>query len=148
MPRRDLPGVGRQVRKELPNRVECVALSFDFVVDGAASASMNVRAAKLLLGDYLAHSSLHDRRARHEKLADPLDHYREVRSDHPCGAKSRDRAKACSNHRHFREHRDNLVPGGIGGNVSALHLLERFDASAAPCSVDEADDGYPLLAGE
>src|SRR5262249_51709845 len=41
--------------------------------------------------------------------------------------------------------RDDVVPGGIGRNVSALHLLESFHAAAATCSIDQPDDWNPLL---
>src|SRR5262249_11634127 len=128
-----------------PNRLECVLLAFDFVVDGAAAASMNMRPSKLLLGHHLAHPSLHDRRPCYKELANPPDHYREVRSDDPRGAKTRDRTEACAHHWHFRKHRDDVVPGGVGRDVGALHLLESFHAAAATCSIDQPDDWYPLL---
>jgi hypothetical protein len=96
-----LPDIGWQVGKESPDSIECVVLSVNFVVDRSAAARMNVRAAKLFLGNHFADSSLDYRGTSHKKLADALDHYREVRRYYSGGAESRYGSEACPDDRDF-----------------------------------------------
>src|SRR5262245_36462829 len=77
--RRRLPDVRRQIRKEAADLREGFFFAFDFVVYGAAAASVNARSAQSFFRYLLAHAALDHRRACDEELADSSDHHRKMR---------------------------------------------------------------------
>ena len=141
LPRRRLPDARWQVRQEPADRLERFFFARDFVVHCSAAARVDLVAAQFFLADLFADAALDHRRTGDKKLAGAPHHQRKMRGDHAHRAESGHRSETCADHRHFAQHRGDLVPRRIRGNVRASDLLDGLDAAASARAVDQADHG-------
>ena len=143
---RHLPDIGRQVTQEAADYLERLFLGVGEVVDAAAYAGMNVRAAELFLGDVVAERRLDHRRSTGKQLARILHHDVEVRDARVDCRAAGDRAHHRRDHRHLRQHVDvDQPPGTAVRQVRPPDLLEVPDAAAG--RVEQAHQGYLPLTG-